>query len=223
MSNGNELNAYLRQILAPLKNELVKTKREVETLRTICAAKPRTITEEIDAIPGRRLFYNLSAAQAFDISLDGKRGQPLNFLVSQDGPFIMTHYPMAMWRPASPDNATDIGRWRPVSSWPLPDQVVDEDIIDISYEMADSGSQRNFQNLPASPGLLSRPDNVIPVPVPTLFTPNTVIQFTPTYENILFNTAGVPPDSTPENPLQWVPTVLGVLVVTLPGYRIVNM
>jgi hypothetical protein len=107
------------------------------------------------------------------------------------------------------------GLWRPVTPFPLPDQFVigvtdgDSDLISISYEITDSGSQRNFQN-EATPPVLSRPDLLVPLPVPTLFTPNTTIQFTPTYERILFNNATTPPTE-------------GRLVVALPGYRIVNM
>ena len=205
-----DLAAHLRQILTPIRNELIRAKRELAEVKAIAASRPRTITEEIDAIPGRRIFYTLSAVQTFDAALDGRPGQVMSFLVSQDGPFIMTHYPVAMWRSSSPDTATTFGRWRPVASWPLPDQVLDDDIIDISYSMADAGSQRNFQNLPILAGLLSRPDNMIPLPVPTLFTPNTTIQFIPQYENILFSVTAVP-------------TTQGTLVVALPGYRIVSL
>lgn len=205
-----ELAHYLRQVLTPLRNELIRTKRELAEVKAIAASRPRTITEEIDAIPGRRIFYTLSGVQVFDATLDGRSGQPINFLVSQDGPYIMTHYPIAMWRSSAPDTATTFGRWRPVTSWPLPDQVLDDDIIDISYSMTDGGSQRSFQNLPVLAGLLSRPDNLIPLPVPTLFTPNAVVQFTPQYENILFSATVTP-------------TTAGTLVVACPGYRIVNL
>lgn len=177
---------------------------------------PPSITQEIDAIPGRRLFYNLGAVGTFTAADNGQRGQPLNALVSQDGPFVMTHYPHVLWRPSAPANATNFGLWRPVSAYPLPDQAtpaggafdLDEDIISISYDVVDTGSQRNFQNLPAGP-ILSRPDNLIPLPVPTLLTPNTTVQFIPTFNSIRF-TAAVPPTE-------------GTMLVTFPGYRIANM
>lgn len=176
----------------------------------------RSITQEIDAIPGRRIYYNLTGRIAFTIADDGRRGQPINMLISQDGPFVQTHYPFAIWRPSAPAGATLFGLWRPVSSWPLADQAnggvaddLDEDLISISYEITDSGSQRNFQN-EAVPPVLSRPDMLAPLPVPTLFTPNSTIQFTPTYERILFNNSTTPPTE-------------GTLVVCLPGYRVVNM
>jgi hypothetical protein len=115
---------------------------------------------------------------------------------------------MAIWKSSAPDTATDFGFWRPVSHWPLPDQVVDSNIVDISWELVDGGSQRNFQNLPNGP-LFSRPDNMIPLPVPTIFAPNSVIQFFPTYEAIAFGGE--------------VETTEGTLSVFLPGYRVVNM
>jgi hypothetical protein len=171
--------------------------------------KPQSITEEIDSIPGRRIFYHLSDRQNFDATKDGLRGDPLTFLVSQDGPFIMTHYPLVIWKANEPSNATNFGRWRPVSTWPLSDQILDTDIVDLSYEMLDSGSQRNFQNEPAGP-IFSRPDNFVPLPVPTLFAPNSTINFFPTWENIAFATAGTA-------------TTGGELLVTLPGMRVANM
>lgn len=172
-------------------------------------SRPRSPTEEIDAIPGRRIFYSLTGTQTFTTSQDGQRGQPINMLVSQDGPFIMTHYPFVLWKPSAPSNATDFGRWRPIFSYPLPDQVLDDDIIDISYEITDSGSQRNFQNA-AVPPMLSQPQNMVPLPIPSLFTPNTTIQFIPTYENIIFSAVAVA-------------ATQGTLSVALPGYRVVNL
>ena len=97
----------------------------------------------------------------------------------------MTHYPVVMWRPSEPVTAARFGRWRPVTSWPLPDQAINDDVIDLSWELVDGGSQRNFQNLAANPSF-SRPDLALPLAVPTLFAPNTTIQFFPTYESISF-------------------------------------
>jgi hypothetical protein len=194
-----QIDPQLAQLLRKMKAQIAALER-----------RPRTITEEIDAIDGRRIYYTMIGTQDFTIDQEGTRGQSINMLVSQDGPFIETHYPLVMWRSSAPSNATDFGRWRPVSSWPLPDQVLDTNIIDISYEVVDGGSQRNFQQAAVPAGLLSRPDNMIPLPVPTLFTPNTTVQFYPTYENILFD------DDPPT-------TEQGTLVVALPGYRIVNL
>ncbi len=197
--------AIARQIITELK----RLRGEHEQLKTIIMNRPRSPTDELDAIPGRRLFYTLTGNQSFTTAQDGQRGQNIAMLVSQDGIFVQTHYPVVMWKSSLPTNATDFGRWRPVTSWPLPDQVLDTNIIDISYEMADGGSQRNFQNAPVSPGLISRPDNLMPLPVPTPFSPNTSISFTPIYENILFEGSTA--------------TTEGILWVGLPGYRIVNM
>jgi hypothetical protein len=182
-----------------------------EELIKACQDQPRSITQEIDSIPGRRIFYNLSDRASFTIALNGLRAPALTFLISQDGAFIATHYPLVMWKPNLPTGATNFGQWSPVTSWPLPtQQSATQDRIDLSYEVVDSGSQRNFQNEAAGP-LFSRPDNLVPLPVPTLFSPNTTIQFIPTFEDIFF-------DATSETP-----TTGGELVVTIPGYRIVNM
>ncbi len=208
-----QTNAAIARMFAEqreIKRQLSEVTAEYRAFRKACEDMPKSITAELDSIDGRRIFYMLNGTQSFTVSDDGNRGQPINFLVSQDGPFVMTHFPMVTWKPNAPSNATNFGRWRPVSSWPLPDQALNADTIDISYEMVDGGSQRNFQNLPSGAGPFSRPDNFVPVPVPTLFAPNTTIQFFPTYEDISFDAAGTP-------------TTGGLLSVVLPGYRIVNM
>lgn len=182
-----------------------------EELIKACEGQSHSITAEIDAINGRRIFYNLSDRLSFTAAQNGLRATPLTFLISQDGHFVATHYPLVMWKPNAPSTATNVGRWSPVGSWPLPaQQLSNPDIIDLSYEVVDSGSQRNFQNEVSGP-VFSRPDNFVPLPVPTLFSPNTVIQFFPTFERIFFDGDNQ------------VPTTGGQLVVTFPGYRIVNM
>jgi hypothetical protein len=211
---ANQIDPQLAAAFRTLRNQVVQQNEKIAALAALCASKPRSVTEEIDAIPGRRIFYTLSAVQGFTTDQDNTRGQVMNFLVSQDGPFIATHYPLVMWKPNAPTNADNFGRWRPVESWPLPtQQQTNFDTIDISYEMNDSGGQRNFQNLPVPAGLLSRPDNMIPLPVPTLYTPNTTIGFVPVYEAINF----VPGSES------YVATTGGQLVVAIPGYRIVNL
>ncbi len=182
-----------------------------EELIKACEGQAHSITAEIDALPGRRIFYNLTDRLAFTAAQNGLRATPLSYLISQDGSFVATHYPLVMWKPNAPSTADNVGRWSPVGSWPLPaQQLTNLDIIDLSYEVVDSGSQRNFQNEASGP-VFSRPDNFVPLPVPTLFSPNSVIQFYPTFERIFFNG-----DAD-------VPTTGGELVVTFPGYRIVNM
>ncbi|MHC4175877.1 MAG: hypothetical protein ACYSWU_00110 [Planctomycetota bacterium] len=199
------------QSIANLNAEVDQLSKQVEELRK----GPKSITDEIDKIPGRRVEYMLCGEQTFAIAQNGLRGNPIPMQVSQDGPFIGTHYPVCMWYPSLPSNGVYWGFWRPVwAGWPLPDQAngavdFDEDIIAISYEISDGGSQRNFQNSERPP-LLSMPGNAIPLPVPTLWTPNTVVNFTPIYQRILFSV---------ETPA----TTQGTLVVGFPGYRIVNM
>ena len=171
-----------------------------------------TLEDEINKLPGRRVLYTLMGTQTFTASNDGSRGNPITFEVSQDGPFVMTHYPVVMWRPSTPSNATNFGRWRPVSSWSIPAQSgITDDIIDISYEMVDSGSGRELQNnIAVHPGLLSTPDEWKALPIPVYFRPQSVISFTPTYENIAFASGGTA-------------TTGGTLAVALPGYKIVNL
>lgn len=212
--------ALLRQMRAELQRvsqELLNTRTHVAEL----ARRPRSISEEIDAIPGRRLVYTLSGEQSFTASQDGTRGNPINMLVSQDGPFVMTHYPLVGWTPNLPSNAANFGIWSPTRSYPMPTQQrqmlatssaysTTMDVIDISYELIDSGSQRNFQNITVGGGLLSQADHLIPLPVPTLFQPNTTVSIIITYHNILFGTNGED-------------TTGGLLHVDLPGYRIAQM
>lgn len=215
--NDNE-KAFVRQLgqrLVGTEKKLDQVLQKYQELITACENQPRSISQEIDSIPGRRIFYTLSKRVSFTAAQNGLAGQPLVYTISQDGPFIATHYPMMIWKPNAPSTATNFGFWSPVSSWPLPTQeVANQDRIDVSYFVMDSGSQRNFNN-EMLPPVLSRPDNLIPLPVPTLFSPNSVINITPLYERIFFN---------PQTGVQGaVPTTGGELVCAIPGYRIVNM
>ena len=171
-------------------------------------SRPRSIQEEIDAINGRRIESTIGGEVTFTANDVGQRATPIVIPVSQDGPFIMTHYPLVLWRPTAPDNATNLNRWRPVSTFPLPDQVVDTDIIDILYELNDGGSQRFMQNTPRGP-LFSRPDNIVPTPIPTLWPANASIVFQPTYLALTWNGT--------------TPPTQGTLHVDLIGYLIVNL
>ena len=195
-------------ILRNYKTAIEALRGQVAGLLATMGNRPLTVQEEIDAIEGRRMEGTLSGEIEFTEDDIGQRAAPVTMQVSQDGPFVMTHYPMVVWRPSAPDNATNLGRWRPVSTFPLPDQVVDTDIIDILYEMQDGGNSRLLQNEPRGP-LLSRPDNIVPCPVPTLWSPNSVVLFTPTFLSMTWDSA--------------VPPTAGILHVDIPGYRIVNL
>lgn len=214
MNQLDQLKAIVGQLLRKQKameGQHQQVLDKYEELLKACEGQAHSITAEIDAIPGRRIFYNLTDRIAFTAAQNGLRGNPLKYEISQDGNFIATHYPLVMWKPNAPSTASNLGAWSPVGSWPLPaQQITNVDIIDLSYEVVDSGSQRNFQNEASGP-VFSRPDNLVPLPVPTLFSPSSVIQFFPTYERIFFNGDAE------------VPTTGGQLVVTFPGYRIVNM
>ena len=109
------LAAHLRKLTAA-QNEL----RAQFKLMLQQDEGPRSITEEIDSLPGRRIFYNLSGRQSFTITQLGTRNDAISFFVSQDGPFVMTAYPLVMWKANAPATATNLGRWSPVASWPLP-------------------------------------------------------------------------------------------------------
>lgn len=206
MISNDKLAGYIRQLAAKIKSQDQQIVILQQTLATL-ANRPRTVQEEIDAIEGRRIESTLDGEVTFTASDLGNRGEPIIMQVSADGPFVQTHYPMALWRPTAPNNATNLNRWRPVSTFPLPDQVVDTDIIDILYEMQDGGNMRLFQNEPRGP-LLSRPDNIVPTPVPTLWKENTSINFIPTWLAFTWDSA--------------IPPTEGTLHVTIPGYRIVN-
>ncbi len=202
-----QVAGLLRQYKAAFKELNQRVVALIQVVNDL-QSRPRSVSEEIDAIEGRRMEGTLSGEVEFTINDLGQKGTPITLQVSQDGPFVQTHYPMAVWRPSLPTNATNFGRWRPCSTFPLPDQVVDTDIIDIGYEMVDGGNQRLLQNATRGP-LLSRPDNIVPTPLPTVWTPATVVQFVPYYWAITFDAA--------------TPPTQGLLHVDIPGYRIVNM
>ena len=215
MANGDHLAAALRS----QKNAIVTLSRRMAMLEQQNAemsgyiqqleSRPRSVVEEIDAIDGRRLEGTLTGEIEFDIDDEFQQGNPIVLTVSADGPFIMTHYPLVLWRPSAPDTATNLGRWRPVSSFPLPTQEVSDDIIDMMYQLQDGGSGRLLQNAPRAP-LFSRPDNVIPVAIPTMWPSNSTIKFTPNYLRFSWVGAEVPPTA-------------GILHVDLIGYHIANL
>lgn len=204
------IDAATAQVLKSYKAAIQAMQQQIHVLHQmqVHGNRPLTVQEEIDRIEGRRMEGTLSGEIAFTEDDVGQRATPVTMNVSQDGPFVMTHYPMVVWRPTAPENTTNLNRWRPISTFPLPDQVVDTDIIDIMYELQDGGNQRLLQNEARGP-LLSRPDNIVPCPVPTLWSPNSVVLFIPTFLSVTFNSETPPTD--------------GILHVDIPGYRIVNM
>lgn len=201
----NDLNRVIRQLASRQSQLDAQLKLLIDA-----EDQPKSPQEELDSLPGRRVLYNLSGRQSFTVAQLGTRADPITFAISQDGAFVATHYPMVAWKPSAPATATNLGRWSPVASWPLATQQVgaNQDSIDLSYELFDGGSQRAFNNEVALP-IFSRPDNLIALPQPTLFAPNSNIQFFATYEAITFASPAVP-------------TTGGELVVSIPGYRIIN-
>lgn len=203
----DQISATVRQQGARIE-QLTNSLSSVITALNEQAARPRSTQEVLDAIKGRRIESTFSGEVDFVEADEGQQGTPVIINISQDGPFIMTHYPMILWRPTAPSNTPNLGRWRPVTSYPLPTQQVTTDFIDISYQIQDGGNQRNFQNAPRGP-LLSNPDNIVPCPLPTMFSPNATIVITPTYNAITFSASPAP--------------TAGRLHVDLIGYRIVNL
>lgn len=191
-------NAQLRAVMNQLMSDMKKLQ-----------AKDNDPIKQLNEIDGRRCSYFLTGSQSFTTAQDGARGADISMIVSQDGPFIWTHWPVVMWRPNAPSTATNLGVWRPVYSWPLPDQVEDADLINLSWEIRDGGSQRLFQS-ESMPPMFSYPGALHPLPFPTVFAPNSSLVFTPIYENIAFDTGDTA-------------TTGGLLKVLCPGFRIVNM
>jgi hypothetical protein len=210
MASAADINKHAAYIRG-LNNALKQQGQQIAIMQQMIAdlnSRPRSVAEEIDAIEGRRIEGTLSGEVTFTVADVGNRAKPIILQVSQDGPFVMTHYPMVLWRPTAPAEATNLNRWRPVSSFPLPTQQLTTDIIDMGYELNDGGNLRQFQNEMRGP-LFSRPDNIVPTPVPTLWSPNAAIQFVPQYLALTWNGA--------------VPPTEGTLHVDLIGYRIVNL
>lgn len=199
-ADANAIAQLVRQATAPLKARIDQLEAN---------HKQMSWEDELECIPGRRIDFALVGSQDFTASQDGLRGQPITFLISVDGPFILTHRPVAVWKVTTPDSATNFGRWRPVSTYPLPTQQLTTDFIDISYEITDTGPTRGLQNDSVPGVMLSNPDQLEKLPKPTKFEPNSTVLFTPIYEKINFNTSGTA-------------TTGGKLVVVLPGYKIIT-
>jgi hypothetical protein len=193
-----------KQVITQMQAQMSALQQMVADL----SSRPQSVQEEIDQIPGRRIESMLVGEVTFDVTLLGVNGPPILLPVSQDGPFVMTHYPVCMWYPSAPSSAADFGRWRPIYSWPLPTQQLGNDFIDIKYQLADAGAGRLFQNAPRAP-LLSNPEALLQCAIPTLWSPNSQIAFTPFYQAITFG--GSPA------------TTQGTLHVAIPGYRIINL
>ncbi len=207
-----QADAFARaiRVMATRQERMEREIAELKSMLASAGARPPTVQEEIDSIDGRRIESTISAEVAFTIDNDGDVGVPLRFEVAQDGPFVMTHYPLCVWRPSTPDNAANFGRWRPVNSAQLPTQQVTTNFVDLMYELFDAGPARYLTTGPRV--LMSRFDNIVPCPIPTLFSPSSVVRFEPTYTAILFEADGDDPAPTQ-----------GILHVDMIGYKIVNL
>jgi len=199
--------AQIRQALAQRDTQIQTLKSQIDAVMRSRVAPDAWI----DEIPGKRVSYWLQGSQSFLAAQDGTRGNPVNMLVNQDGPFVATHLPIVAWKPNAPSTATNLGRWSAIFHGPQPTlNGSNIDIISISWELIDAGSNRNFQNgtIPPFLNTLGMGDQLKKLPVRTYFAPNSTVQFVPTYEEISFNgSAGVP-------------TTGGLLVIVIPGYRI---
>lgn len=201
----NFIAQVVRQATGSLRNNIIQLQAELNAIKGVKSG----VYDPYPDIPGRRVSYNLVGTQDFTTAQDGQTGSTINMLVSVDGPFIMTHFPLVVWKPTTPTNATNFGIWRTISSADLPTQQVTTDYIDISWQLIDTGPTRNLQNDVVPGGVLSNPRELKKLPTPTKFEPNTTITFTPTYENISFNASGTA-------------TTGGRLCVVLPGIKILT-
>ena len=203
--NIEQLAASVRQALNDRDQRIARLESVIASLK----AGARPVEEEIDSIPGRRIPMHPTQTLAFTATDDNTRATALSFKLSQDGPFIMTCYPVVTWRVSAPSTATTFGRWRPVYSWDVPTQQEGAtEWINISWELVDTGPQQNFQDN-ALPPFFSRLDKLMPLAKPCMFAPLSVIQFVPTFNDITFSAASTA-------------TTGGTLVVSLIGYRIFN-
>lgn len=202
----NQIAALIRQ---QQKRDAIITQlaREVQALRR--GAAQAAGGDEFSFIAGRRVHFVLAGDVNFvGTTDDGNQGQPIALAVSQDGPFIWTHWPLIMWRPNLPTTATNFGQWRPVYHGPLPTQQVTTDFISISYTLEDTGAGRLLQSERIPPAQ-SRVDDLKPLPRPMMLEPNSTLIFTPFYEDINLNSGGTA-------------TTGGTLVVAFPGYKIIT-
>lgn len=208
MGPQDQFAAMLRQAMAPLRQQIVTLQQQVNDLQQ----RPMTPEEEINAIPGRRVYFTMTQSQAFtSATANGSRGSAIAFPISADGVYIMTHFPQIVWKVTAPGNATNFGAWRPPYSWPLPlqDFISGDDVIDVSYELTDNGPTRNMQDNPV-PGILSSsPGNLIKLPMPTRYEASSTITIVPTYERISLNSSGTASTG-------------GTLYISLIGYKIIT-
>lgn len=186
----------------------------------------RPLEDEINAIPGRRVNYTLTARVNFTAAgvLVNQESDLFIFNIPKDGPWIMTHYPTVMWQITASEIATDVGRWRPISSWTLPVQEhgASQDILDLSLGFHDGGTGgRWFQNsietnvkdatgaivpntLRHVPGrLFSNPLVLKRLPCPAYFPVKSTVGATALFDAVTFGAA-----------------TAGKIVVSLPGYKI---
>lgn len=206
---GDTREHLAQTVIEPLRRELEELRRTTDTLHRMFPQ-----TEDLNAIAGRRMYYTAVARNTITNTGNGSVNNPLTIQVPRDGFFVMTHYPVLMWKVTTSGTATDVGKWRPVSSNPLPDQIVNTDFLDISYTLKDAGPERFMQNdtqtpalsIPPAvlPGLLSTPDNMIALPLPAKFDPGSVIVMNVRFEKFT-----------------WTAVTAGQMVVMFPGYKIV--
>lgn len=216
--------ANVEAVLRTLINQVNKQAALISALEDKLRHQPAALspTQLIDSIPGRRVFFTGIQTQTFTTSQNKVAGAGMTIQFSQDGPFIMTHYPLLMWKPTSPSGATLLNQWQPIMTGNLPTQQTNLaagtgtfvlDLVWLSYSMIDSGSGRQLQdangNVP--PGLLSLPGQLMPLPVPTLIAPGDTLTLIPFYELIQFANAN-----------GGTATTGGTLYWMQPGYKVVN-
>lgn len=130
-----------------------------------CWKLPTQHSKDIDAIPGRRVVYTMSG----DLNIGPSRtmvSERVLFSVNQDGPFILTHFPLFFWQASRQEGGS--GEWCETREW--------------SYHWLDASSQRFMAA--AEIKIFSRSDMLNPLPSAALFAPNSTIEISPVCDDL---------------------------------------
>jgi len=189
-----------RQELASMKKSL----EEQKSLLEMSGDAPKYI----ENIPGKRVPY--MAGISITIAANSTTRSDGTYTVSRDGPFVITALQMSWQRTSGPYQ----GWWGPASTFDMRiapalqqfglggmfDQIV---VNSFDVEIADRGSDRNWQNIPFASTLFSpQAGGIYGLPVSYLLDTNSVCE------------VRVTPNAAQ--------TVSGIVLVELLGYKIVQ-
>ncbi|MFH1645991.1 MAG: hypothetical protein ABIB11_06180 [Candidatus Omnitrophota bacterium] len=207
--NGNDqqkLNALYAQQRAD-RQELAETKRTLEEMRAIIQ-QANDAPKWIENIPGKRVPY--MAGITINIAASSTTRVEGTFTISRDGPFVCCAIHMVWkrttgayqnwWGPATTYDLRIAPASQQLGFSALFDQVI---VHSFDVEIADRGSDRNWQNVAFASTLFSpQAGGVYVLPIAYLFDTNSVaeVALTPTAAQ----------------------TVAGTVLVELLGYKIVQ-